>query len=294
MLFQAARHGAEPLAFTEDEDEEAATPNARAGVAARWRNIITGVTLVCVAVTGAVLISCSVAIRARWLGFGGTTVSPDVLKKSIAAVVVDVATVRRMETPGLDANWGGDDSNAFEVEPHGVEWPVALRQESSHILESQKFRLLKHSDSRITLRDRNGLHLDVADNRTMMRGGVTTQAAIVATPVGETGKFTFVYNFDSTVSLRQSSNTCLSTTGTGIHLLDCDANGGAQSTFTPTVLESEGVVAFKSKAGNYLTVIETWVQDYKTSLAMVAEKVAQTNAYQCGNSAERRRTVSSP
>jgi len=288
MLFQAARYGgAEPLAAAEDdEDAEAAPSQARAGFAGRRRQVITGVLLVCVAVTGAVVMVYSVALRARWLGSGGTVASTDVLKQSIAAVVVDVARARRMEMPGLDKHWGGrpglgqGGSDAGEFELHPVEWYIDLRSEAS-ILESQKFRLLKHSDGRITLRDRYGLHLDMADNRSRMKGGVTSKGVLVATPVGETGKFTFLYNFDSTVSLRQANNSCLASTADGLLLLDCDSDGGAVATFTPTVLELEGVVAFKSRAGNFITVEEEWVHDYKTSLRMVPKGVAQKSPYQC-------------
>jgi len=285
MLFQAARHGAEPLASAEDDEEGATpTPEAGAGVAGRrWRPVIAGLVLACAAVTGSVVLSGSVALRARWLGSGGGTVAADALKHRIAAVVVDVARARRMEMPGAASLGEGDADAASEVQPHPVLWQVGVRQEEPYIIESQKFRLMKHSDGRITLRDRYGLHLDVEEhtNRPKMKGGVTTQGVLVATPIGDRGKFTFVYNFDSTVSLRQSKNSCLSSTSTGLAMQACDAEGGRESAFTPTVLEAEGVVAFKSKGGKYLTVQEAWVRDYKTSAVMVDKKVAEKSPYKC-------------
>lgn len=288
MLFQAARHGAEPLASAEDdEDDEAATPKARAGGAGRWRNIISGLVLVCVAVTGSVVISGSLALRARGLVSGGTVAASDVLEHKIAAVVVDSARAgrarRRMSSPGLGADWGSGDAGDFStVEPQTVIWNVDVRKETPYILESQKFRLLKHMDGEITLRDLKGLHLITEEGSApKMKGGVTTQGVLVATPIGERGKFTFVYNFDSTVSLRQSNKSCLALTKGGLAMKDCDKNDGAETTFTPVVLESEGVVAFKTKARGYLTVQEEWVRDYKTSLVMVSEKVAENSPYKC-------------
>jgi hypothetical protein len=273
-----------PLALVEDDvGDEAEVPQAHEGVVGRWRNMSVGLALVCVTVTGAVVISCSPALRARSQEAQGAPArSRGVLQQRIEGVAMDAAGSRRMERPPADLQ-GSPDADAFEFEPHPVEWAVTVRKEAIEILESQKFRLLKHLDGRITLRDQHGFHLDVADNRIKMKGGVTTHGVLLSTPIKETGKFAFQYNFDNTISLRLSNYTCLTSTAEGLFLLDCDANDGAGSTFTPTVLESEGVVAFKTTAGKYLTVYETWVQNYKTSLVMVNETVAQKSPSQCAN-----------
>jgi len=233
------------------------------------------------ALAAALLAAGAIAVIAR-LGQAGPRSSvrgpsgPRKLEDKVDAVTTDApeADHRRMEHPLPSSK---------APLPHLVEWRVtAQRAEGEQPLESQKFRLLKHTDGRISMKHAGDFHVDVANGTARAIAAVAGDGKLLRLPIRETGKFSLLYNFDDTVSLQHLDGHCLAANSDGgLSLASCDAKETPGAIFTPIIVLDEGTVAFKSAHGRYITVIESWVQDYRMSMVMVNKTVAEESPSQC-------------
>jgi hypothetical protein len=205
-------------------------------------------------------------------GAGGLRELED--RVEVVAADTDEADYRRMEHPLPSSK---------AAMPHVVEWRVTTRKaEDSQPLESQKFMLLKHTDGRISMKHAGEFHVDVANGAARAIAAVASDGKLLRLPIRETGKFTLLYNFDDTVSLQQSDGHCLAADSEGgLSLASCDAKENMGAIFTPIIVLDEGTVAFKSVDGGYVTVVESWVQDYRMSMVMVNKTVADESPSGC-------------
>lgn len=204
------------------------------------------------------------------------------LRHRIAAVEValkvPIAEERIMEQPVFSAPWSQSDQSAA----HMVEWGLRLQdvRDEGEPKVTQKFLLLKHVDGKVTLKDQqNDFHVDALEDRISMVGSILVNGELAPRQIEDSAKFELLYNFDSTISLRHFNGYCITGDDAGnLRLDDCDANDGAGSSFSPVISASEGAVTFKSVHGRYLTVVERWVQDYKTMVVLVDKDTEQNVA----------------